>query len=121
MGKAQEICSTLSLEEGMKYESVKTAILRAYELVPEAYRQKYRNHKGGSQQTFMEFAQEKGILFDKWCVAMQAVDYNSLKELILLKEFKSCLSEHVVVYMNVQKVESLSHATVLADEFLLTH
>ncbi len=35
-GKAQEVCSMLSLEESLKYGSVKSAILRAYELVPEA-------------------------------------------------------------------------------------
>ncbi len=121
VGKSHEICSTLSLEEGMKYETVKAAILRAYELVPEAYRQKFRNHKRSSQQTFVEFAREKSILFDKWCAATKAVDYNSLKELILLEEFKSCLPERVVVYLNEQKVASLSYAAVLADEFVLTH
>lgn len=35
VGKAQEACSTLSVED---YEKVKNAILRAYDLVPEAYR-----------------------------------------------------------------------------------
>lgn len=45
MGKAQEVCSTLSIEESLKYEVMKSAILRAYELVPEAYRQKFRGHK----------------------------------------------------------------------------
>lgn len=44
MGKAQEVCSTLSIEESLKYEVMKSAILRAYELVPEAYRQKFRGH-----------------------------------------------------------------------------
>ncbi|KAL0147199.1 hypothetical protein M9458_057494, partial [Cirrhinus mrigala] len=35
-GKALEVCSALWLEESLKYETVKSAILRAYELVPEA-------------------------------------------------------------------------------------
>ncbi len=39
-GKAQEVCATLSLEDSLKYDAVKAAILRAYELVPEAYRQR---------------------------------------------------------------------------------
>ncbi len=54
-GKAQEICSSLSLEEILKYDSVKSAILRAYELVPEAYRQPFRKHKKSPTQTFVEF------------------------------------------------------------------
>ncbi|KAJ8021639.1 hypothetical protein HOLleu_38900 [Holothuria leucospilota] len=38
-GKAQEVYSTLSIEDSMDYDKVKKAILQAYELVPEAYRQ----------------------------------------------------------------------------------
>ncbi len=49
VGKAMEVFSTLSLEDRLQYETMKAAILRAYELVPEAYRQKFRNHrKSGS-------------------------------------------------------------------------
>ncbi len=44
-GKAQEVCATLSLEDSLKYDAVKAAILRAYELVPEAYRQRFMSHK----------------------------------------------------------------------------
>lgn len=121
VGKALEVYSTLSLEESLKYDSVKSAILRAYELVPEAYRQKFRTHRKTPNQTFVEFAREKGTLFDKWCVANNVADLNSLRELVLLEEFKNCLPEKVVVYLNEQKVNSLSQAAVLADEFILTH
>ena len=40
VGKAQEIYGSLSVEQSSDYEHVKEAILKAYELVPEAYRQK---------------------------------------------------------------------------------
>ena len=40
VGKAQEIYGSLSVEQSSNYENVKEAILKAYELVPEAYRQK---------------------------------------------------------------------------------
>ncbi len=64
MGKALEVFSTLSLEDSLNYDAVKLAILRAYELVPEAYRQKFRGHKKNSSQTFVEFSREKALLFD---------------------------------------------------------
>ena len=38
VGKAQEIFGSLSVEQSSNYEHVKEAILKAYELVPEAYR-----------------------------------------------------------------------------------
>ena len=59
-GKAQEAVATLPLEDSLRYESVKAAILRAYELVPEVYRQTFRNHKRAPTQNYVEFAREKG-------------------------------------------------------------
>lgn len=44
-GRAQEACSSLSVEDSLVYEKVKGAILRVYGLVPEAYRQRFRNLK----------------------------------------------------------------------------
>lgn len=120
-GKAQDVVASLSLKDSMDYDLVKAAVLRAYELVPEAYRQQFREYRKSPTQTFVEFAREKGTLFDKWCSASKATDYNSLRELILLEEFKKCAPERCVVYLNEQKVTSLNEAAVFADEFTLTH
>ncbi|XP_036003896.1 uncharacterized protein LOC118566311 [Fundulus heteroclitus] len=122
MGKAQEVVSCLSTEDGMNYEVLKKSILRAYELVPEAYRQKFRNHKRSNGQSYMEFAREKGMLFDKWCVASEVKEnFESLRQLILLEDFKNTLPDKMVVFLNEQKVSSLANAAILADEFMLTH
>ena len=43
IGKAREIYTQLSLEQSSDYDKVKELILKAYELVPEAYRQKFRD------------------------------------------------------------------------------
>ena len=59
VGKAQEIYGSLSVEQSSNYEHVKEAILKAYELVPEAYRQKFRNYLKYDSKTHVEFAREK--------------------------------------------------------------
>ena len=79
-GKTQEAVAALPLEDSLKYDSVKSAILRAYKLVPEAYRQKFRNHKKTPNQTYVEFTREKGTLFDKWSTTCKAETFNSLRE-----------------------------------------
>ncbi len=58
LGEAQEVCSALTLEQSLDYDAIKAAVLRAYELVPEAYCQKFRRRVSNSQ-TFVEFAREK--------------------------------------------------------------
>lgn len=99
----------------MQYDVLKEAILCAY-------RQKFRNDKKSSGQTFVEFAREKGVLFDKWCSANEVKNsYEALHQLMLLEDFKSALPEKIVMFLNEQKVTSLSRAVVLADEFVLTH
>ncbi len=121
VGKAQEICSSLPIEQSLDYEIVKAAVLRAYELVPEAYRQRFRNLVKAAKQTYVEFAREKKTLFEKWCLANKVMDFEQLQELILLEEFKNCAPEHLVVHLNEQKVGTLSEAAVIAEEFVLTH
>ena len=66
-GKAQEAYSALSSEECKDYKVVKSAVLKAYELVPEAYRQRFRGwHKTG-KQTHVEFARDLMSHFNRWC------------------------------------------------------
>ena len=71
VGKAQKVNATLSEEQCSKYATVKATILNAYELVPEAYRQKFRKFTRSNGQTVVEFARQKEIVFDRW--------YQSLK------------------------------------------
>lgn len=75
----------------------------------------------GPNQTHIDFAREKGILFNWWCVACKADDFASVRELMLLEEFKSCVPERTAVYLNEQKASTLQQAATLADEFALTH
>uniref|UniRef100_A0A1A8V3F6 Uncharacterized protein n=1 Tax=Nothobranchius furzeri TaxID=105023 RepID=A0A1A8V3F6_NOTFU len=100
-GKAQVVMTSLSIPDSMDYEKGKSAVLNSYELVPEAYRQKFRalKHKA-TGQTYVEFAREKVCLFEKWLSASKAETAEELKELILMEEMKRCLPERVVLYIN---------------------
>ena len=64
IGKAREIYTQLPLDQSSDYDTVKNLILKAYELVPEAYRQKFRNCRKEHDQTHVEFARTKEQLFD---------------------------------------------------------
>ena len=85
-GKAQHVIASLPLEDSRDYDTCKAAVLRAYELVPEAYRQQFRSFRKDPTLTFVEFAREKGALFDKWCLSSKVNDLASLRELILLED-----------------------------------
>ena len=122
IGKARDIFAELSIEQSSDYNIVKDLILKAYELVPEAYRQKFRNTQKGSSQTYVEFARTKEQLFDRWCFSKKInSDYDKLKQMILLEEFKRCIPNSIKTFLNEQKVESLEDAARIADDYSLTH
>lgn len=72
-GKAQEAYSALTVGESKIYATFKAAVLKAYELVPEAYRQKLRSWEKSSKQTHVEFARELVTFFNRWCIACRHV------------------------------------------------
>ena len=122
VGKAREAYSSLSVEQSSDYEIVKREILKAYELVPEAYRLKFREMKCKEGQTFLEFARQKEALFNRWCTSQQIDNsFEKLKQLILLEEFKSCVPINIKAYLEEQKVEELHRAATLSDDYKLTH
>ena len=86
IGKAAEMYSALSLAESSDYDKVKDTILKAYQLVPEAYRQRFRKYKKFENQTYIEFAREKEDLFDQWFRCKKIPDsYNNFRQLILIE------------------------------------
>ena len=109
VGKAQEIYGSLSVEQSSNYEHVKEAILKAYELVPEAYRQKFRNYLKYASKTHVEFAREKENLFiNRWCHSKEVgQDFQKLKQMVLLKEFKEKIRPDIRSHLDEQKVEEL--------------
>ena len=124
IGKAREIYIQLSVEQSQHYQTVKELILKGYELVPEAYRQKFRNCKKDSNQTHVEFARSKEQLFDRWCCSKKIdQNYDKLRQLILVEKFKRCIQSDVKTFLDEKQVETLEEVwlmiTILHIKFLL--
>ena len=106
IGKAREIYIQLGVEQSQHYETVKELILKGYELVPEAYRQKFRNCKKDSNQTHVEFARNKEQLFDRWCCSKKIdQNYDKLRQFVLVEEFKRCIQSDVKTFLDENKLK----------------
>ena len=122
IGRAREIFSAMSIEQSQDYDVVKQAILKAYELVPEAYRQKFRNTRKLFGQTHVEFARQKERLFDRWLTSKDVnQNFDKLRHLILLEEFQQCVHLDIRTYLDEHKAETLAQAATMADDYALTH
>ena len=79
--------------------------MKAYELVPEAYHQNFRNYRKQESQTHVEFAHEKEVYFDRWCNSRGVgTDFEKLREVIFID---------IKTYLDEQKVENLAKAAAL--------
>lgn len=120
-GKAQEVYSSMSATECMVYTKVKDAVLKAYELVAEAYRQRFRSWKKMGKQTYVEFARDLSLHFNRWCKAAAVETFPDLCDLILVEQFKQAIPDHIATYITERKVTTPNEAAVLADEYVLIH
>ena len=122
VGKAREIYSQLSVVQASDYDYVKELILKGYELVPEANRQRFRNCQKESNQTYVEFARKKEQLFDRWCNSKKVnQNHENLRELMLIEEFKRCIHHDIRTFLDDQKAATTENASRLADDYALTH
>ena len=122
IGKAREIYTQLTVQQSSSYDTVKELILKAYESVPEAYRQTFRNCKKENEQTHVEFARTKEQLFDRWCSSKKiGSDHEKLRQLMLVEEFKRCINSDIKSFLDEKQVETLEAAARLADDYALTH
>ena len=86
------------------------------------YQQNFRRCRKDEKQTYTEFARTKQALFDRWCTSKEvAKDYEKLRQMILVEEFKNCLPDNIKTYIEERKTEDLQQAATLADDYSLTH
>uniref|UniRef100_A0A3B3C6W3 Reverse transcriptase domain-containing protein n=1 Tax=Oryzias melastigma TaxID=30732 RepID=A0A3B3C6W3_ORYME len=119
-GKAQQAFSALVGAESASYSTVKSAIMKAYELVPEAYRQRFRGCRRGDQ-THLEFMRDLVRHFDSWCLSVSVNTFEGLRELMLLEQFKVSVPACVSTYVGDRGVKSVAEAAAPANDYHLTH
>ena len=121
VGKALEAYSSIDEEQSCDYEVVKDVILKAFKLVPEAYRLKFRSFKKEDNKTYLEFARAKEQSFNEWCKSVEVKTLDDLHQLMLLEDFKKNLPRDIRIYVEENQVKTLHRAAELADEYHLIH
>uniref|UniRef100_G3NE20 SCAN box domain-containing protein n=1 Tax=Gasterosteus aculeatus TaxID=69293 RepID=G3NE20_GASAC len=121
VGRAQEAFIALPVPDRKKYVKVKEAVLKIYELVPEAYRLRFRSWRKGEKQTYTEVARELYSHFNRWCSAVGVTTFEELSNLIVLEQFRNILPERVATHIFEHKMKTAAEAAVVADDFALTH
>ena len=120
-GKAQAAYSALGERESKVYRTVKEAVLKAYELVPEAYRQRFRSWRKANRQSNVEFARDLTKHFNRWCSALEVTSFERLCDVIVLEQFIDCVPPEVATHIIERGISTVSDAATVADEYILAH
>ena len=117
VGKAQRVFNTL--EQFQDYDTVKASIISAYEITPEAYRQRFRNLTKQLAHTFIEFATEKKRLLKKWMDSTHTSTLDDLVNLIILEELKSKMPQNILRHVEEKGATTWEKAAEVADAYAL--
>ena len=120
-GRAQLAYSALSDEEAADYDRVKAAVLFAYELVPEAYRLKFRRYSKNDQDSFVDFLRNKKVMFEEWLRAAKIDSLADLKNAIVLEDFKYNLPVGMRAHLEEFNIVLAEEAAQAADRYVLSH
>ena len=70
----------------------------------------------------LKLPMRKKYTFDRWCNSREVgTDFEKLRQVILIEEFKRCFHDDIKSYLDEQKVENLAKAAAYADDYALTH
>ena len=115
-GKAQEAYAALTPNEAQSYPSVKSAILRRYNINDETYRKRFRSLKPPSGQTPTEITTRLADLAGKWLKDCKTVD--EVKDAVVKEQLLTTLPEDVRVWLTERKLKTAAEAGQLADDYL---
>ncbi len=120
--KASEAYNSMDSVSAKDYDLVREAVLLAYALTPEAYRQQFREVRKADKESFCEFATRQEGLLEQWIKSENVgADISKLKQLFILEAFKQTLSPALRVHLADLGVKSLKDAAVASDTYVLIH
>ena len=120
-GRAQLAYSSLNDNDSADYDKVKSAVLTAYEMVPEAYRLKFRKYSKNDRDSYMEFLSNKKVMFEDWLRAAKIETWDDLKNAVILEDFKYNLPVSIRAHLEEFNILSAEAAAQAADRYVLSH
>ena len=115
-GKAQQAYAAMSESDSSKYEEVKTAILRRYDINEETYRQRFRSAKQKGGETPIELTTRLQDLADKWLKECDSKE--KVVDVIIREQFLNTLPEDVRVWVKERQPATSKEAGRLAEDYL---
>jgi hypothetical protein len=118
-GKGLKVFNELSNEDCTNYDNFKTALLAAYELCAEVYRERFRCATKSVNETYADFAFNLQNMFKRWTQSLKAdTDIELLRQAILMEQFMEITPQEIKLWLIDQKVTTLTELASAADKYV---
>ena len=123
-GKGLRTYATLSIDESSDYDTLKTALLKSYDLNEEGYRRKFRETKPTITETASQFVSKLQHNFDRW-LEMSKVDrsYEGMRDLMIKEQFMSVCHEDLAMFLKERgpEMETVEKMARIAEQYIDAH
>ena len=117
-GKALDVYALMPKEDALKYDKLKVALLKRYELTEEGFKRKYKKCRPENGETFQQFTTRMKSYFTRW-IDMASIEksYEGLQDLILLEQLTFICNRDLELFLREREPKSLEQASKLADQY----
>uniref|UniRef100_A0A8W8HLS0 CCHC-type domain-containing protein n=1 Tax=Magallana gigas TaxID=29159 RepID=A0A8W8HLS0_MAGGI len=121
-GKALEAYSRLSDGESCKYDKIKEAILKRYELTSKAYREKFRQARQQSDESFKDYQVRTEKYLSHWCEREDIHgQYNSLYDVVLREQLLKFCDKDLQVWVHEHRPKNVKEVIDLVEAYQTAH
>ena len=121
-GRATEVYARMPFEESQKYDQLKEALLRKFDLTKNGFRDKFKFEKPEDSETPAQFVVRIGGYLDRWIeLAKIEKKYKNLHDMFVREQFLDTCDRDLNTYLNEHDKESLDTLTELALAYVTAH
>ena len=118
-GKAQSAYASMDKEKARKYQHVKEAILKRYDINEETYRQRFRIATRKKEESYAELGVRLTDMFNKWTGAdREARTKQDICEIIIMEQLLECMPSGLQIWLKERKPTTIEEIGELADNYI---
>ncbi|PIK42012.1 hypothetical protein BSL78_21134 [Apostichopus japonicus] len=108
--------SSLSLQDAINYDKVKTAVLKAYHLTTDGFRKRFREVKPTENETGSRFVTRLTNYLQRWMELEEVGNFLQMQDLILREQFVNCCSKDHATLLKESKPATITGMAKLSDQ-----
>ncbi|XP_062610800.1 uncharacterized protein LOC134272595, partial [Saccostrea cucullata] len=117
-GKALDVYALMPKTHALDYNTLKTALLKRFELTDDGFKKKFRSCRPDQCETFSQFAVRLSSYFERWVeMAKAPKTYQGLYDLMLRDQFLHVCSQDLRLFLKERIPDSLTNMANLADQY----